>query len=133
MSGESATHLRLVERLIEHVRTVHRPERGLLILADHHSFGSDRPRTVDGYTPDVFASDLPVTFEVLGEAKTLPDLQTPRSSRQIRAFLDHLAVRPNATFYLFVPPFARAASISVVRLLLLPQHECINIEVIDGL
>lgn len=133
MSGESSVHVLLVERLIEHVRTVHRPERGLLLLADHTSFGSNRPRTIDGFTPDVFASDLPVTFEVLGEAKTLPDLHTPRSSRQILAFLNHLSVRPNGIFYLFVPLFTRAASMSVVRQILRPGHERIRIEVIDGL
>src|SRR6266404_4270645 len=99
MSGESLIHVRLVERLIMYVRERHCPPRGLLLLADHHSFSTNRPLRIGGFLPDLFASDLPVTFEVLGEAKTPSDLETQRSARQITAFLDHLAVREQRDFH----------------------------------
>lgn len=133
MSGESASHVRLVERLIALVRTRHQPPRGLLLLADHRDFGSDRPPTIGGFLPDLFASDLPVTFEVVGEAKTFPDLESDRSRRQIVAFLDHLAFRPGSTFYLTVPPFTAVRARTIVRSLLQPHHAAIQIEVHDGL
>lgn len=132
MSGESLVHVRLVERLITHVRTRHCPPRGLLVLADHHTFGANRPPSVGRYTPDLFASDLPVSFEVMGEAKTPLDLETPRSTCQIAAFLDHLALRPGSSFYLSVPPFAKARARTVLARLLQPMHENVHIEVIDG-
>jgi hypothetical protein len=132
MSGESLVHVRLVERLIMHVRSRHCPSRGLLLLVDHHTYGTNRPPTIGRYTPDLFASDLPVTFEVLGEAKTPRDLEAPRSACQISAFLDHLALRPGSSFYLSVPPFAKPRARAVLGRLLQPAHRSINIEVIDG-
>ena len=129
MSGESLIHVRLVERLIMYVRERHCPPRGLLLLADHHSFSTNRPLRIGGFLPDLFASDLPVTFEVLGEAKTPSDLETRRSARQITAFLDHLAVRPRSTFYLSVPPFAKGRARSVLDQLIRPEHCGIGIEV----
>jgi hypothetical protein len=132
MSGESLLHVRLVERLIKHIRNRHECPRGLLVLADHHEFGDNRPGTIEGFTPDVFASDLPATFEVLGEAKTPDDLMTDRSRRQLSAFLNYLAVRPNSTFYLAVPPFTKSRSEAILKTLLTPKHASISIEVIDG-
>lgn len=133
MSGETSAHTRLVERLISHVREKHKPPRGLLMLADHHSFGNSRPPQIGGYTPDLFASDLPATFEVVGEAKTMADLETSRSQRQILAFLDYLSVRHGSSFYLVVPPFQRRRSAAIVDALRTAAHGDIAIEVIDGL
>ncbi|MER9946216.1 hypothetical protein NKJ70_30685 [Mesorhizobium sp. M0092] len=132
MSGESSVHAMLVERLIAHVRTTHVPERGLLIFADHWSFGRNAPPRINGFMPDVFASDLPTTFEVVGEAKTMDDLRTERSRRQIVGFLDHLAVRPNTHFYLYVPPLAQRQARSILNALVLPHHAATRIEVLDG-
>ena len=132
MSGESLVHIRLVEHLIVHVRERHKPPRGLLLLADHRDFGLDRPPSVGGYLPDLFASDLPATFEVIGEAKTPIDLETERSARQIRAFLDHLAVRRGSTFYLSVPPFTKARAQAVLGRLIRAEHAGVTTEVIEG-
>lgn len=132
MSGESALHSRLVERLVVHIRNQHVAPRGLLLLADHHTHGMNRPTSIEGYLPDVFASDLPVTFEVIGEAKTPLDLETPRSARQIGAFLDYLALRSNTTFYLSVPPFTAARSWIMLKRICRPHHARVSIEVIDG-
>lgn len=132
MSGETRAHTLLVERLIVHVQAKHRPPRGLLVLADHHSFGSNRPQQIAGYTPDLFASDLPATFEVIGEAKTMADLQSDRSQRQIRAFLDYLSLRPQASFYLVVPPFQRQRSAAILDTLRVAAHSNVLVEVIDG-
>ncbi|RWN59372.1 hypothetical protein [Mesorhizobium sp.] len=101
-------------------------------MADHHAHGSNRPSSIDRYTPDLFASDLPVTFEVIGEAKTPLDLETPRSTRQIAAFLDYLALRPNSSFYLSVPPFAIPRSRIILDRLIRPEHAKVKILVIDN-
>jgi hypothetical protein len=132
MSGESLVHVRLIEYLVVHVRRMHYPPRGLLLLADHHAFGTNRPPSISGFTPDLFASDLPATFEVLGEAKTPLDLETERSVRQISAFLDHLAVRPESSFYLSVPAFSKARAQAFLNRLIRDQHRTIRIEVVDG-
>mgnify|MGYP001282625953 CR=1 FL=1 len=132
MSGESALHVRLVERLIAHIQDRHPAPRGLLLLADHHAYGANRPSTIDGFTPDVFASDLPATFEVIGEAKTPLDLESPRSARQLAVFLDYLALRPNSSFYLAVAPLTAARTWAVLNRIRRPAHAGVAITVIDG-
>lgn len=133
MSGESLLHIRLVEGLIKHVRATHRPPRGLLMLADHRSFGADRPPSIEGFFPDLFASDLPATFEILGEAKTPGDLETERSARQLAGFLDYLALRPSSTLYLMVPPFSRARATTIISRLRRPEHGSVTVKVLDGI
>ena len=103
MSGESFRHVSLVKRLIDVIHAQHNTAGRFLMLADHHSYGADRPPKIGGYTPDVFASDVPETFHVLGEAKTSDDLDSDRSARQITAFLEHLTLRPASRLYLAVP------------------------------
>ena len=131
MSGESAHHIRLVETLIETIRERHFSARGIIVLADHRSYGADRPPLVGGFTPDVYASDVPATFRVLGEAKTPDDLETDRSRRQIAAFLDHLCLYRNGTLYLAVPwPFAGRASLMLTSLRR-PEHEPVVVRIIS--
>jgi len=106
MSGESRAHTNLVENLIDAVESRHKHLRGFTMFADHHSFGNDRPPMIGGFTPDLFASDVPESFRIIGEAKTSLDLDNERTHFQIRAFLEHLSLRPNGMFYLAVPLFA---------------------------
>lgn len=130
MSGESAKHVFLVEKLIETIERQHRPPRGLMVFADHHRFGDDRPPTIGGYTPDVFASDVPATFRVVGEAKTPSDLETERSRRQIIAFLDHLVLYKGSTLYLAVPYFAAPRARAILKLLRRTEHDAVATEIL---
>ena len=130
MSGESAQHVYLVETLIETVERRHRPPRGLMIFADHHRFGADRPPTIGGFTPDVFASDVPSTFRVVGEAKTPSDLETERSRRQITAFLDHLTLYEGSTFYLAVPFFTAPRARFILKSVRRAEHYVVAIEIL---
>ena len=61
---------------------------------------------IDGYVPDVFVTDVPITTTLIGEAKTRRDLETDRSRRQITAFLSYLANTPQGIFVLSVPMLA---------------------------
>lgn len=130
MSGESAQHIRLVERLIGEIKARHAAARNLMILADHREFGEDRPGMMGGHLPDVFARDLPESFRVIGEAKTSLDLESERSKKQISAFLDDLSVYPNASFYLAIPwvKFSRASAI--MRSICKADHASVKIEII---
>lgn len=129
MSGESKRHVYLVEKLIQEVERRHYHPRGLMIFADHHRFGSDRPQTISGFTPDVFACDLPATFRILGEAKTPVDLESVRSRRQMTAFLDHLALYQKSTFYLAVPYFTAPRARFILKSIRRPEHEGVAVEV----
>jgi hypothetical protein len=130
MSGESAQHIRLVERLVATVDARHRTGRGIMVFADHRSFGVNQPPMIGGYKPDVFAQDVPETFRVIGEAKTPNDFKDDRSMRQISAFLDHLALYPNTSFYLAVPWFLKETASNVVRGLKNGSHDAVYINVL---
>lgn len=133
MSGESGHHSALVERLITVIQTRHSAPRGMLVLADHRAFGDDRPPQIGGFTPDVFASDVPETFRVLGEAKTPVDLESERSSRQIAAFLDHLSLRGSATLYLAVPWLFVPRAQYLVSSLRRDWHAAVRVHVISDI
>lgn len=130
MSGESEVHVRLVEKLIHEVRQRHSDSGDIAIFADHHSFGRNRPARIGGFFPDLFASDVPETFRVIGEAKTEADLKTDRSERQLAAFLDHLALYPKSTFYLAVPWLLVPRARGVLKALRRSQHDSVRVEVI---
>jgi hypothetical protein len=130
MSGESARHVRLVEALITTVESRHQSPRGLMVFADHHRFGADRPMTIGGFTPDLFASDVPATFRVVGEAKTADDLESERSRRQVEAFLDHLCLYPDSTFYLAVPYFTAPRARFLLRSWRRVEHSNVVTEVL---
>jgi hypothetical protein len=130
MSGESQRHVRLVEVLIETINRRHANGRDLVIFADHPRFGTDRPAQIGGFTPDVFASDIPATFRVVGEAKTASDLESERSQRQLVAFLDHLALYPRSTLYLAVPWLIAPRAHGLIRMLRRPDHAAVHMEVL---
>lgn len=132
MSGESVQHIRLVEALERHVRREHSPPRGLLLLLDHDRYGRDRPHRCGGHCPDLFASDLPSTFQVIGEAKTAPDVERPHTQRQLAGFLDHLALTPAGFLYLCVPRFSLPRARAVVQRAVRPEHAGVRVEVIAG-
>src|SRR5262245_28477827 len=131
MSGESAQHVKLVERLIATIEERHQTTRGIVVFADHHRFGKDhKPPTIGAYKPDVFAQDVPETFRIIGEAKTPNDFNNDRSLCQIAAFLDHLALRTNSAFYLAVPWFLKGRANFVIRHLSKPEHRLVKITVL---
>jgi hypothetical protein len=130
MSGESARHRRLVESLIEVIERRHREMRRVVIFADHHRFGSERPPTIGSFTPDVFASDFPSTFRVIGEAKTRDDLETERSRRQLTAFLDHLSLHPPGALWIAVPFVVVPRARHVLRSIRRPEHQAVVVEIL---
>lgn len=103
MSFESHVHEQLVRRIVQEVAQRHGGLYSLAIYADLKEFGRNKPDRVGGFVPDVLAHDCPETCRVIGEAKTPLDFETPRSRRQIGAFLTHLAGHSNSYFYLAIP------------------------------
>lgn len=132
MSGESTHHIRLVETLERHVRRVHTPPRGLLLLLDHDRYGKDRPHRCGGYCPDLFATDLPTTFEIIGEAKTSSDIERPHSRRQLAGFLEHLSVQKDAYLYVCVPHPTVARARTIIARIRRPEDASVRVEVIAG-
>lgn len=126
---ESVTHAMLVRKLADAVRERH-DVPGLVVLAEHATFGRDRPFPVDGFVPDVTAADLRSSFQVIGEAKTPKDLETERSLRQMTAFVWHIALRPGSCFYLAVPWGHEARAQLVLDQIVAHVGKPVNVEVL---
>lgn len=115
---DSDRHARLVRLLIDYISARHGDQPGLCVYSDRAECRSDeKPRSVEGFIPDVLAITTPASFTIIGEAKTHTDLGTPRSHSQIRAFLRFLQYSANPLFILAVPVAAHAFAFSLVQIL----------------
>ena len=115
MSGESKEHAFLVTHLTVFVTKRHGCWGNLALYFDDQMYGRERPQRIGNYLPDLYAEDVPRTFVVIGEAKTHLDSISPRSRRQLGAFMRYLALYDAAFFYLAVPTLAKPAATTLVR------------------
>ncbi|RUW94395.1 hypothetical protein [Mesorhizobium sp. M7A.F.Ca.US.010.02.1.1] len=101
---ESATHASLVQAVIAYVEREFGDLADIAVREDAvRPLRGERPPRVEGYVPDVYATDVPTTTTIIGEAKTKRDLETEHSRRQISAFLSYLSNTPRGVFVLSVP------------------------------
>lgn len=112
---ESAEHAELVGALVRFAEQELGPIATLAVRDDAvRPVRGERPPRIGGYVPDLFATDVPTTRTLIGEAKTQRDLERDHSRRQISAFLDHLSRTPNGVFVLSV---SLVAGVTARRLL----------------
>jgi hypothetical protein len=112
---ESAIHADLVQAVVTYT------ERELGTLADIavredalRPIRGERPPRIAGHVPDVYATNVPTTTTLIGEAKTQSDLENDHSRQQITAFLRYLSHTPSGILVISVP---LAASTTARRLL----------------
>jgi hypothetical protein len=115
--SETLQHTQLVSVILQWIHKKHRVTPGFLLYCDSPTIlNTEKPPTVDGFYADVYAVTSPPSITVLGEAKTIPDIDSERTFRQICAFLSFLSVRPEPTFIFAIPWQARATAKNLVRL-----------------
>ena len=108
---ESSAHDRLVKAILDHLNRNFGSLNEIAVREDSPSaLRGERPPMVGGFVPDVFATNVPTTMTVIGEAKTRQDLERAHSQAQILAFLEFLASTPNGVFILSVPFIAGATA-----------------------
>lgn len=101
---ESNKHTALVETIIKYIGREHAQIAALGIINDLSSpLYAEKPNRIDGFVPDVYAFDAPLTTIIIGEAKTRDDLETEHSRQQIVAFLSFLGHQNTGIFILAVP------------------------------
>ncbi len=102
--SESTTHVLLVERMAKWVADELLSGNSTDILIDSSSSRhTDRPPTIEGHVPDLYVNERSYGLLIVGEAKSPSDLESPRSERQIQAFLEYCSLYENALFILAVP------------------------------
>lgn len=116
---ESAIHAGLVQAVIAFAEQELGMLASLAVRDDSvRPLRGERPPRIHGYVPDVFATNVPTTATLIGEAKTRQDLETERSQEQISAFLRYLSQTPNGIFVLGVP----RAAVATARRLVAQLH-----------
>jgi hypothetical protein len=119
--SETIGHSRLVGVILKWVETRVHGISGVCVFCDCPSMlVTEKPSAIEGFFPDLCVVTAPALLTILGEAKTLPDLESPRSYRQLVAFLRFLAVRPGPQLVMATPWEALATAKSLVRR---AQHE----------
>ena len=102
--GESIVHASLVRAIVRFAACTLGELVEIAVWEDAiDPLRGEKPPKLGGYVPDVFATDVPTTTTLIGEAKTRKDVETQRSRSQIVAFLRYLAATPRGIFVLSVP------------------------------
>jgi hypothetical protein len=113
--SETATHVRLVGLIVEWIKTQYAGTPALCLFCDCPPIlETEKPRPIEGFFPDVSAATTPPALTLIGEAKTIQDLETPRSYQQLSAFLRFLSARPEPALIMATQWQAAAAAKNVV-------------------
>lgn len=114
--SETLAHTRLVGVIVRWLRVEYAAVPGLCLFCDCPPvLETEKPAPIEGFFPDVCALCTPPALTLIGEAKTTPDLESPRSYRQFMAFLRFLAARPKPTLVLATPWQATATAKNVIK------------------
>ncbi len=129
MGSETVQHANLICRMEGWLREKFSHHTCFSILTDSSISPEmdNRPPKIKGRTPDLYATDVPETFCVVGEAKTSKDLITKRSQQQMSIFIDYLFVRPTDDFFVLAVPYD-ATDRAVITL----RNKCRRVENRNG-
>ena len=117
LMSETLAHTRLVGVIVNWVRVKYSITPGLCLFCDCPTIlETEKPSPIEGFFPDVCALTTPPALTILGEAKTLPDLESSRSFQQVVAFLRFLRARPRPSLVIATPWQAMATARSIIAL-----------------
>ena len=115
--SETLTHTQLVGTLVGWARENIGNPPGLCVYCDSPTvLKTEKPPSIGGYFSDLYAITSPPSFTIVGEAKTIPDIDSGRTFNQILAFLRFLSSCPYPRLVLAMPWQAKATAKNIVRL-----------------
>lgn len=126
---ESAEHQGLVRRLQRAAITILPPDVPLWLDGQP---GAGRPWAIEGFRPDLYARYGDV--ELVGEAKPPWDLETRRTSTQLRAFSRYTASHPGSHLLLSVHWTTSALAVLVLRAAAAEHWRAVRsrVHIVDG-
>ncbi len=111
----SSTHNKLVRKIIGWVKSQHEVKENLIIYHDNPApIKAEKPKKIGGSIPDVYAHSIDGSFVVIGEAKTIGDLEKDHTIMQIRDYLNYLNKVPVGIFVMAVPLWSEATCINMI-------------------
>ena len=100
--GESDHHIRLVDQLVKWIHDNLKIEVIDFVLKDSPA-SKEKPPNINGYIPDVYATNNSRERIVIGEAKSSSDLESRNTKSQLDALVEYCCSRSNITIVLAVP------------------------------
>ena len=138
MMAESEEHSRLVSILHAYIADQYCDGNGERISTDSRGYRRDsRPPNIGGYIPDAYVMLEPWGVVVIGEAKSIKDLENDHTRRQLTAFLRKCSRNSGSALVLAVPwviaGLARTFLANIKEEHGLSQIDSVVISEIDGL
>lgn len=113
--SETLQHTNLVAAIVRWVQATHSTAPALCLYCDSPTvLTTEKPPRIDGFYPDFYAATTPPTITILGEAKTIPDIDSERSFNQLCAFLSFLSASPNPTLVFATPWQAKSTAKNII-------------------
>jgi hypothetical protein len=133
--AESASHVLLVEELVQWIAKVYlNGDRGSLLIDHRDSSACCKPPSLNGFIPDVYTASTPNGLTIIGEAKTAHDVERLHSEAQIKAFLRFASLQDKAVFVFAAPwPISKFSKALIKRLQQETGADYVTVNVLDGL
>lgn len=116
--SESAAHIILVNHLIRWVdANTEWSRRAALLVSLPGTPVASQPPPIGAFIPDMFLKSELAGFAMIGEAKTLRDLEREHSRNQFVAYMQYLATYSSSLLLVAVPWMCAAQARSLLQML----------------
>ena len=128
--AESATHANLVESMRQWViDNCFDEDSGFVLVDNPEGTRFTKPPNTYGFVPDLFARRKSEGGIIIGEAKTVRDLENPHTRAQLTAFLKRCSEEMNSMLVLAVPWHMERFAKNLVRSISHQESHC-GVEVV---
>jgi hypothetical protein len=100
--SEIDLHAQLVDRIARSIEVDGRGEY-LILIDSRAGLARLTPPALENVRPDIFARHTQTRYAVIGEAKTLSDVENPHTEHQLECYFRHLALEGGGEVRLAVP------------------------------
>jgi len=133
--AESALHIEIVRQMYNWVRDgiFSGDDGSIFVSLPEASVHTKPPNLLFGYQPDLYAIDHKNNLLVVGEAKTIRDIDRPHSIEQYKSYLNTCLQHDGPSYLVFaVPIFWKARMVAIVNRYVKPESVGkIKIEILE--
>jgi hypothetical protein len=110
--GETRTHTHLVELLAEWLTN---GDYGRMLIDSPDRPPQRKPPKINGFIPDIYVSNTPEYSLIIGEAKTVNDIDSRHTIEQISSYLQSCGQYERSLLVLAVPWFCVGGANSTIQ------------------
>lgn len=113
----SRSHEQLVQSIVRWIKEKDALDRDIALHVDNvlETTKYPYPPNINGHVPDVYAKETQGTGEMIGEAKTSKDLESPRTKIQLEAYVKYLKHQQDGILIIATPWVSVNSARGIVR------------------